>query len=1343
MTPTGPQSNLHNHNEGDTVQPTEHNANTASTSKTGLFALLSAFLPFKGSGAPSTRLTKRVSLGRRAAVKTFTRNNNQKVLSHISRQATTKRISTKRGCAAHLRNALFSPPARVKHALFSLPALVLASLAFTAAPALAAAPEAPVAGPVSAITATKATFEGVVNPGTLAQPPQSGTYEFLYKASTKQECEGESKGSQGMVFGVGPEPVPAEPVSGLKPGTEYAVCLRVENAAKEVTVSPPVTFTTVPMPVNEAPNPIGSTTATFHGTLTPSGSGLEYVFFYNVGETPECTNEFQTAGSTLEPVEIVSPALEPKQKYTVCLYVYNTVGVFSAEEASPPEHFETLAAPPAVEGESASPVKATEATLSAVVNPNNEKTSAHLQYSTSSSVNGSGGLITPTVLASSELGEGYGGQTVGNGALTGLPAGTTFYYQAVATNTTGTTYGAVKSFRTITPSKEQATAITGTTATLNGVLNPARAGEADAYEFLYKASPTQCEGESATSYTSVSGGLAEPVKTELTSLLPHTTYTFCVQEYNEVSEATIGSAVTFTTAAAGVTAGSSAEVGATSAKLNAQIDPGGAETSYYVEYGTSVAYGSSTTPEASAGAGSGYVGVQTTLAGLQSDTLYHFRFVAKNSFGTAPGPDATFTTFPPSASALPDNRAYELVSDFPAGTGEEAYVPSVGFGYIEQNEHGIHTDHPFRVSPDGEAVLYLGDPPPAGGTGSRGVTNGNEYLARRTSGGWEATDIEPPREGTYQAFSSDLSVGILSSNTLGGGTGEYGDFYTHATASGAGGEYDPFYTGTPSYRTRQGPEGFVSFYAGGNAGTSAVPAFSYLLLEANDALQTSNVNVTAVGGSGEDPVSHRPFATEHNLYDSAGGGLYLVNVLPEGRTEVNASFGQSVSGGTHLISADGSRIFWTDLNTGALYVRENATAPDASTVLVAEGGEFWAANSEGSLVFYTKAGSLYSFDLYSGLTTDLSVAINPSEKAEVQGVVGSSEDGSYVYFAAQGKLASNVNANREEAKTGGDNLYLSHEGSTTFIGTLSPEDGSEAPPFTVGGNAGGDWQAAGGRRTAEVTPDGQSLVFMSNESLTGYDNGTQRNEEGIPVEEVFLFQAQSGKLTCVSCNPSGEPPVPTEFNVQFPFEPIGGFIPTSRSVAGEQPRVISEDGNRIFFDSGEPLLPTATNGWLNVYEWERAGTPGGSCPQGAPGGGCVYLLSSGTDPEDSYLLGADASGANAFFISRAQLVPQDRGNEGDVVYDARVDGVQPPAAPACEGTGCQGVPPTPPIFATPASVTFNGTGNFSSPTPAKKVTKKTAKCKRGLVKNKKDKCIKPKKKSKKAKRASRNRKGNS
>ena len=48
--------------------------------------------------------------------------------------------------------------------------------------------------------------------------------------------------------------------------------------------------------------------------------------------------------------------------------------------------------------------------------------------------------------------------------------------------------------------------------------------------------------------------------------------------------------------------------------------------------------------------------------------------------------------------------------------------------------------------------------------------------------------------------------------------------------------------------------------------------------------------------------------------------------------------------------------------------------------------------------------------------------------------------------------------------------------------------------------------------------------------------------------------------------------------------------------------------------------------------------------------------------------------------------------------------------PVCTGTGCQGIPGAPPIFATPSSVTFEGVGNFAAPVkqagPKRKLKKK-------------------------------------
>ena len=629
-------------------------------------------------------------------------------------------------------------------------------------------------------------------------------------------------------------------------------------------------------------------------------------------------------------------------------------------------------------------------------------------------------------------------------------------------------------------------------------------------------------------------------------------------------------------------------------------------------------------------------------------------------------PNAVFRSGP--SASLPDCRVYEMVSSVDNEDGD-VYVPDPGGG---PKGDAVFTPRPFRAAADGDAVAYMGDPS-AEGDGAIGNGVGNSYLAARASaGGWTSEDIEPKGidEAVYQAFSDDLSLGILGSPEIlpSAGVPEeltgYDLLYSRADSEGA---YHPLFTTKPPNRGTKGTPGqFGSadpglgesdslLYAGMNAGTSVVPAFSHILFEANDAL-TAN----AVDGGAE----------TNNLYDSVAGQLTLVNVLPSGAPEPNknATFGSQAGADdepadfSHDISADGSRIFWSSVNASGvpenLFVRKNAT----ETKLIAEGGLFWTANSEGTEAFFTK-GDLYEWHEIDGVST--STDLTPG--VEVLGVLGASEDGEYVYY---------VDASY--------NLELWHDGASTFIATLSPDD-NNTHLIDENGASSGDWKLGLGQQSAQVTPDGRAVVFMSSQSLTGYPN------EGL--EELYVYEAESERLFCASCDPSGTPPSNAGVvdNAAFLPLPYGG---PDESMNTYQPRWISEDGSRVFYDSEEPLVAQDKNGLQDVYEWERDGA--GSCQTTE---GCIYLLSAGTSSDISALVDASSSGNDVFFVTRSQLVPQD-GKETDVLYDARVDGVQPLVSPECTGSGCQGVPAAPPLFATPPSVTFNGVGNFAPPPPA-------------------------------------------
>ncbi len=94
-----------------------------------------------------------------------------------------------------------------------------------------------------------------------------------------------------------------------------------------------------------------------------------------------------------------------------------------------------------------------------------------------------------------------------------------------------------------------------------------------------------------------------------------------------------------------VTTAAATGVTAYAATLNGSVDPNGADTSAYFQYGTTTAYtgGYSTTNTFVAGSGSNSIPA-FAISGLNSGTTYHFQAVGKNSVGTTLGADKTFTT---------------------------------------------------------------------------------------------------------------------------------------------------------------------------------------------------------------------------------------------------------------------------------------------------------------------------------------------------------------------------------------------------------------------------------------------------------------------------------------------------------------------------------------------------------------------------------------------------------------------------------------------------------------------------------------------------------------------------
>jgi hypothetical protein len=795
-------------------------------------------------------------------------------------------------------------------------------------------------------------------------------------------------------------------------------------------------------------------------------------------------------------------------------------------------------------------------------------------------------------------------------------------------------------------------------------------------------------------------------------------------------------------------------VDATEATIRAQINAEGSSTQYWVRYGTSEAY-EFETPHVSVGAPVGPVGVVVHLTKLLPSTLYHFRFFAENVLGVSEGADVPFTTgaFAGSSTAvLPDKRAYELVS--PLGNEGEVYVP---IGPPPRPED-IMTARLFQASAGGDSVAYQAEAAVLGGNGATGPGEGNQWLATRSAEGWNTSDITPSSSGVetvYEGFSSDLSSGILQTDVQPPLTsGAPVDCKVLYSRSSSGGALQALLTATVTPGNCGHPH-----FAGASADGMQV------LLQTEAALTEGAEEAEFPEGhekhSALEPESGEPCQFSCNLYAALGGQLRLVNVLPDGESVSNATFG-GVSGSenppdfSNAISADGSRVFWTDTRPGPelehIYLRKNAGRPasplgpnnactvptDACTIPVSEGtAKYWTATSDGAYAYYTENEALWRFDTVAQTRERLASEGLKGEGAGVQGVIGanqSSEDGTYLYFVATGVLAANVNGHGEEAQAGAgkENLYELHDGVTKFIATLAPEDDNLRAINVNNLEQFGDWQPNLGGRTAEVTPDGRHLVFESIRSLTNYDNvnAVTRARD----VEVFVYTAGTGRLVCASCSPTGVAPQIDEGNERRTALPV-----TQRDTYTS--RWISQDGSRVFFNSYQPLTPQDANRVQDVYEWEREGTP--SCPNAtSASGGCVFLLSGGDSGDRSYFVDADADGTNVFFTHRGRLghtgVPQEKMS----LYDARVGGGFPEPSLACEGTGCQGVPPAPPIFAAPPSATFSGTGNFLPPPSGAKPKSKSklARCKKDFVR-KHGKCVKKPKAKKRAKKAKKSAKG--
>ncbi|HEX7245609.1 MAG TPA: hypothetical protein VF245_08600 [Solirubrobacterales bacterium] len=732
----------------------------------------------------------------------------------------------------------------------------------------------------------------------------------------------------------------------------------------------------------------------------------------------------------------------------------------------------------------------------------------------------------------------------------------------------------------------------------------------------------------------------------------------------------------------------------TTAKLQATINPKGFQTRYVFEYLTRTAYeegggsfnGASEAPPGGALAGNsqGSVSVVGVLSGLTPGREYVYRVVVETHCAPSEpgkvcddkGQAESFSTAQVGASLQSDGRLYELVSPVEKNSGQvlPADPRTKSCPKVECKPGDGYTHFPMQSAPDGNGVVYEGSAFVPG----EGALIENQYIARRSESGWQSVNLTPSqlfskRGQGYKFFDVSLSQGLLEQgepSLVPEAPTDFTNLYRQSTDTPA--QLRPLLTSSNSFIHRLPTNGLESLnltFVGASADVSRI------FFEANDALTSE------AGEAGE----------KTNLYEWSGGVLTQVNLAPGsevpapgaalGSGKLLKSGNPAVTVFTHAVSSDGSRVFWTG-EDGGTYARLDGLGtlevpgPGSckESVALALRACFLTASEDGSSVLLSN-GQIYEFNEEAA-----SYEAGPdltSGAGGFLGIAGQSEDLSHVYFVDTAVLTGEEeNDQGAKAQAGKDNLYAWIEGSTTFVGTLLAADNIEI----------GAWQASPAVRTAEASPGGRYVTFLSQAPLTGYDNtgpcnvvsGTEEFKSG-PCAEVFLYDSATDELVCPSCNPGNA--VPLGPSVLRTILGARGSLP--------QPRYLTDSG-RLYFDSQDALVPADTNGRAeDVYQYEPQGI--GSCTREA---GCVSLISGGRAATDSNLLAIDASGDNVFFTTRDRLVPADKDELIDL-YDARVEGGFPEASGSSGGCQAEACQPAvlPPPKGSPTSQSFTGTGN--------------------------------------------------
>jgi hypothetical protein len=620
------------------------------------------------------------------------------------------------------------------------------------------------------------------------------------------------------------------------------------------------------------------------------------------------------------------------------------------------------------------------------------------------------------------------------------------------------------------------------------------------------------------------------------------------------------------------------------------------------------------------------------------------------------------------SSELPDGRVYELVSPANKHGNQAGAASRLGSSVSVL---------PSIASPDGGAVAF-------GGTGPAGEINASglseNFIAERIANKWNTRSV------VARLLKLNEETAVLESEAI---WSDYSPDLSHVA-------YRVFRGSIPAAPNKS----VANIYLMGSQ-PLAEPMW-LLQSAASPSMENDGGDSTLLGMTPDANVVYFSFQGHllaqdaaragWGIYESRHGQVSEVGVLPDGSVPATGAFpaaaatalfpGYSVgevnpASSDNQVSEDGRRLFF--FSSGQLYVHELEINGSERSVLV----------SASQLPGHAGEGASDGVALFENRTKwneNLKNEFKPQKSAPTYAYA--SPDGSHVIFQSVDQLTIaapgdgslkvydyDVDAGSLEYLPGvslGGVVTSAKDGSSFMF-----VDGSVASPeldlWMDGLNGGSVRQIAQLPERAFVGPgrmvaDSAVIVFQAQGPISGVGNSTG--------EQVYRYDVDSNRLSCISCSPSGTLRSGNAYiSTQDQYQSlVNGYMVND-------PRGVSSDGKRIFFATPNALVSRDTNGDFDTYEWEN---------------GSVFLISSGTGSNYSPFLDNSESGGDVFFAASDELVEGDNDQSFDV-YDARIPRPgdhPPPAAVPCSGDVCQGPPSVAQLLSPPPSATFSGAGNL-------------------------------------------------